>query len=155
MKSMPDRISWPSVPPLCLASSQPRNVQTSVSAFEFPESIRVGSSNNATVILRNPGEVKLTGMNVELAWDPTLRVRFVDSNNNARFRLSADGRSAVWDGQDLLPPVLRNSGESIRTLTLSFESMAPVTQGSITAKSPPPKVCKPMTPSAAAQWPAK
>ncbi|MCC7333598.1 MAG: DUF11 domain-containing protein [Pirellulaceae bacterium] len=102
--------------------------------IEFPESIRVGSSNNATVILRNPGEVKLTGMNVELAWDPTLRARFVDSNNNARFRLSADGRSAVWDAQDLLPPVSRNSGESIRTLTLSFESMAPVTQGSITAR---------------------
>ena len=103
-------------------------------SIEFPETIRVRNSGNATVILRNPGEVKLTGMKVELAWDPSLRAKAVDSNNLARFRISSDGRSAVWDAQDLLPPVSSSSGESIRTLTLSFESIAPVQQGSITAK---------------------
>ncbi len=102
-------------------------------SIEFPESIRVGSTNNTTVVLRNPGEVKLTGMKVELAWDSSLRAKFVDSSNLARFRMSPDGRSAVWDAQDLLPPVSSSSGESIWTLTLSLESMAPVTQGSITA----------------------
>ncbi|MEO8268128.1 MAG: hypothetical protein ABI557_00325 [Aureliella sp.] len=101
---------------------------------EFPESIRVGNTNKATVILRNPGQVKLTGMKVELAWDPSLRAKEVDSNNLARFRLSPDGRSAVWDAQDLLPPVSSNSGESIWTLTLAFESIAPVMQGAINAK---------------------
>ena len=101
---------------------------------EFPETIRVGNTVNATVTLRNPGQVKLTGMNVELAWDPALRATYVDSSNATRFRLGADGRSAIWNAQDLLPPVSSSAGEYIVSLTIAFDCIAPAPQGSFTAK---------------------
>ncbi|MCC7107627.1 MAG: hypothetical protein IT307_21030, partial [Chloroflexi bacterium] len=102
--------------------------------IEFPETIRVGSTVNATVTLRNPGEVRLTGLNVDLSWDPSLRATYVDSNNATRFRLGADGRSAVWTAQDLLPPMSSSSGDMIRPIRISFECIAPVTQGTLSAQ---------------------
>lgn len=102
--------------------------------IELPETIRVGSTVNATVTLRNPGQVLLTGLNVELAWDPSLRATYVDSNNSSRFRLGADGRSAVWSAQDLLPPPSSSSGDMIRPIRISFECIAPVVQGTLSAR---------------------
>lgn len=102
--------------------------------IEFPKTIRVGSTVDATVTLRNPGQVRLTGLNVELSWDPSLRATYVDRDNAPRFRLGADGRSAVWSAQDLLPPMSSSSGDMIRPITISFECIAPVTQGTLSAK---------------------
>ncbi len=103
-------------------------------SIEFPQTVRVGNKINAYVRLRNPGEVKLTGLSVELAWDAALRADAVDVVNRPRFRMGADNRSAVWGAQDLLPPMSANSGEMVQTLTLSFECVGPVPQGALSAR---------------------
>ncbi len=102
--------------------------------IDFPQTIRVGNTVNAVLTLRNSGETKLSGLNVELVWDPTLRATFVDSANAPRFRMGADGHSAVWEAQDLLPPLSANSGDMIRPMTISFESLSAAPQGSISAR---------------------
>jgi uncharacterized repeat protein (TIGR01451 family) len=102
--------------------------------IEFPDTLRVGQTSDAIITLRNPGEVKLTGLNVELSWDQSLRATAVDSSNATRFRLGADGRSAVWAAQDLLPRLPGAGGDTNRPIKIAFECIAPAPGGSLSAQ---------------------
>ncbi len=103
-------------------------------SLEFPETVRVGNRVDAFVTLSNPGEVRLTGLNVELAWDASLRAAFVDSANFPRFRVGADGRSAVWSASDLLPPLSSDSGDMTQTMKVTFDCVAPTPQGAFNVR---------------------
>ncbi len=103
-------------------------------SIEFPARVRVGETVDAVVTLSNPGEVKLTGLNVEFMWDAVLRATAVDPENFPRLRFGADGRSAVWSAQDLLPPLPNNSGVMVRSMRMRFECLAPVPQGALSAR---------------------
>lgn len=115
---------------------EPRPKQPDIGlTIEFPQQIRVGETVDAVIMLRNPGEVKLTGLNVELQWDAALRATAVDRENFPRMRFGVDGRSADWSAQDLLPPLSSNSGDMVRSMRMSFECLAPVPQGALRARA--------------------
>jgi uncharacterized repeat protein (TIGR01451 family) len=114
---------------------QPKPRQPGVGVnIEFPESIQVGQTATAIVTVSNPSEVKLTGLNVEFNWDPSLRPTQVDNINASRFRVPPEGRTAVWNAQDLLPR-MSGDGDTIRQIRVAFECVAPAAQGAITVRA--------------------
>ncbi len=104
-------------------------------SIDFPETVVVGQTNQATIVLRNPGEVRLSDIRVELAIDPALRPSGVDQANSVRFRTGADGRTATWTPPDLLPRMTGDSGDTIIPLTVAFDVMAQVAQGAIAVRA--------------------
>ncbi|WP_145082389.1 COG1361 family protein [Aureliella helgolandensis] len=100
-------------------------------SIEFPQTIQAGSINNAVITLRNPGEVKLTDIKVNLTLDPSLRATQVDRDNLSRFQLGADGNTAVWQARDLLPRLSGDSGDMIWQLFVTLQSRAAVQQGTL------------------------
>lgn len=102
-------------------------------SIDFPDTVRTGASNTAVISLRNSGEVKLTEVQVEIAIDPSLAARQVDSVNASRVRLSDDRLQLTWSAQDLLPRLPGDAGDIVRRLWIEFESRAEVTQGRIAA----------------------
>ncbi len=103
-------------------------------SIEFPESIRVGASATARVTLSNPGELRLTNLQVEFAIDPTLRISKVDNVNFSNFQPGPNGQSAIWSAQDLLP-ALPGSGATVRQILVEFESLAPTQRGTIAVRA--------------------
>lgn len=103
-------------------------------SIEFPEQLQVGRTYDAYITIRNPGEVKLTGLNVELQWGASLIATAVDPSNASRFRLGADRQSAVWSTQDLLPPLPQDGGDMIRQLHLQFQCVASAPQAALSAR---------------------
>lgn len=104
-------------------------------SIRFPETIRVGGRSTAEVTVRNPGEVKLTDIQVQLSVDPTLAVTRVDNANLRNLALSNDGLTGTWSAQDLLPRMPGDSGDVIRRLFVEFESKAPVEAGRISVRA--------------------
>src|SRR5690606_37617014 len=85
----------------------------------------------AEIILRNPGEVKLSGLKVELAFDPELEISGVSPENYSNFRVAPDGRTATWSPQDILPRLPGNDGDRIRRLQLNFRGKVAVAAATI------------------------
>lgn len=114
----------------------PRPKQPNIGvSIQFPESILAGTEQSAVVTLRNPGEVRLSGLKVELTFDPELEVFKISPENYQSFRLAADGRSATWSPQDLLPRLPGDGGDMIRRLQLSFRGKVPVAAAAIRVRA--------------------
>jgi uncharacterized repeat protein (TIGR01451 family) len=115
---------------------EPRPRQPSIGvSIQFPQEIRVGSISRAIVTVQNPGEVRLTDIQVELDIDPSLVARRVDSANAPRIRLTEDGSRLTWSAQDLLPRTTGESGDIFRRLDVEFESRAPTQQGQLAVRA--------------------
>ncbi len=104
-------------------------------SIQFPETIRAGIEQSAIVILRNPGDVRLSGLKVELGFDPELEISGVSPENYSNFRVAADGRSATWSPQDLLPRLPGDGGDMIRRLQLNFRGKVPVAASTIRVRA--------------------
>lgn len=102
---------------------------------EFPDTVQVGRSERAVITVRNPGEVKLTDIQVELLFDRSLRAKAVDVNNRTRFQLGADEQSATWSAQDLLPRASDSDGGFVRQIVIEFDILAPASQGAIQVRA--------------------
>lgn len=102
--------------------------------IDMPERVTVGEKFNAFITLSNSGEARLTGLDVELVWDPALQAVEVGNDSFARFRVGADNRSAVWSAQDLMPPISSNSGDVIRQLKIAFLAVSPAPQAAFTVR---------------------
>ncbi|MCR9296923.1 MAG: hypothetical protein NXI32_29790, partial [bacterium] len=107
---------------------RPKEPRIEVS-IQFPESVQVGSTQRAIITVRNPGEVRLSDVLVEIEIDPTLIPRRVDSINASRIRLNDARTLMTWSAQDLLPKLSGDSGDVIRRLDVEFESRRETPQG--------------------------
>lgn len=94
-------------------------------SIDFPDALRVGTNETALITLRNPGEVRLTDLRVEILFGAEVQPESVDTENQTRFRLSEDGRSGVWTPQDLLPRLSGDDGDLIRRLWIDFRALQP------------------------------
>lgn len=113
---------------------RPKEPKIEVSV-EFPETVRAGSNNIAVVRVSNPGDVKLTGIRVELGIPPALRATKVDTSNANRITLNPDNTSLVWSAQDLLPRLPGDRGAIYRELQIEFAILAAVEQSQLTVSA--------------------
>ncbi len=113
---------------------RPKKADIGVS-IEFPQTVRVNDVADAYITVRNPGEVPLTGLNVELNWDASLFPFEVDPENSTRIKVNPDNRSAVWNAQDLLPPPSSGAGATVRGLRLRFRTVGPAPRASFSARA--------------------
>ncbi|MEZ6136796.1 MAG: hypothetical protein R3C53_18020 [Pirellulaceae bacterium] len=113
----------------------PRQKQPNIGvSLQFPEAMQVGQAQNAQITLSNPGEVPLTGLQVEIVFDQAVNIGGVDQQNFPNFKLAPDRRSALWTPQDLLP---RSSGggDPFRQLLISFSAIAPADSATIRTRA--------------------
>jgi uncharacterized repeat protein (TIGR01451 family) len=97
--------------------------------LQIQEALRIGEQALASLVLRNSGEVRLSGIRVEMAFDPELEIAGAENLNE--FRVAPDGRSAVWTPPDLLPRLPGNSGDMIRRFQLAFRGKAAIAEAAI------------------------
>ncbi|MEM7474032.1 MAG: hypothetical protein AAF483_03510 [Planctomycetota bacterium] len=101
-------------------------------SLELPERIQAGNQVDATITVRNPGEVRLTGLQLELQIDPTLNPIGVSVPEGAA-TLSEDRRKLILAIEDILPPS-GVGGVPIRQYIVRFESRAVTNQGQLAVR---------------------
>jgi uncharacterized repeat protein (TIGR01451 family) len=110
----------------------PRPKQAAVGVdLQISPSLKIGEQVPASIVLRNPGEVRLSDIRVEMLFDPELEIAGVNPENYADFRVAPDGRSAVWTPPDLLPRLSGDGGDLIRRLQLTFRGKVAVAESAI------------------------
>jgi uncharacterized repeat protein (TIGR01451 family) len=113
---------------------RPKKPEIGVS-IEFPQSLQVGQTQLARITLRNPGEVKLTDLKVELTFDQEVEVKGYDQSNRELIRFGAELRDAMWTPPDMLPRMGTDGGAVIRTLDLSLLARAPAAAAAIRVRA--------------------
>lgn len=104
-------------------------------SIQFPETIRAGGKNTAVVTVRNSGETKLTGIQVQVSIDPSLYATQVDTTNATRIAMGPNDRLLTWSPQDILPRSSGSVGDPVRQLFIEFESRAQVEQGQLAVRA--------------------
>ena len=96
--------------------------------IDFPDSVVVGSRTRAVVSIKNTGRTNLTGINVTISSDPTLRAVATDTVNQRLVRPDSTGQKLVWLPQDMMPGT---TGETITQLFIEYEAQSPIAQAAI------------------------
>lgn len=99
------------------------------------DNVTVGNTYLARVKLSNPGEIKLTNIQVDLQFDPALTPIGADTINVADFDYdSLRPGYASWAANDLLPPI-EGSGALVRELLVQFRVDQAVENGQFAVRA--------------------
>lgn len=119
------------VPDIGVSVEFPLDVSSRVRA----ENVTVGNTYLARVKLSNPGEVKLSNIQVALQFDPALTPIGADQVNVADFKYDAlQPGFATWSANDLLPPI-EGSGALVRELLVQFRVEQAIENGQISVRA--------------------
>ena len=99
------------------------------------DTVTVGGNYLARIRLSNPGEVKLTGIEVGLQFDPAITPIGADEVNVSDFRYDTLAPGiAVWQAKDLLQPI-EGSGAMVRELLVQFRAEQPIENGQLAVRA--------------------
>ncbi|MFN3190816.1 MAG: hypothetical protein ACE361_09870 [Aureliella sp.] len=101
--------------------------------IDTPSRVIVGTTQRAVFNVRNTGETSLTGLEVEIAYDPSLAPRQVNKANENRVRLDPNRRVLTWSPPDLMARS-PGGGDPTLQLTVDFASVAEATNGQLACR---------------------
>lgn len=125
-----------------IAGIRPRpktsDIGASIRFVDDTSEFAVGDSPTAIIRVENPGETRLSDIQVNIEIPPTLEFSQVDrataSENRFNFQLSAP-QTGIWTPFDLLPAPDANSGAPFREMKLQFKCLGPTEQGSVQVRA--------------------
>lgn len=125
-----------------IAGIRPRpktpDIGVTVRFEEDASEFTVGDTPTAIITVENPGETRLSDIQVKIDIPPTLEFSKVDPatfrENRFNFQSSAP-QTGIWTPFDMLPAPDANSGAPFRQMKLQFNCLGPTEQGSVQVRA--------------------